>query len=78
MALPLRFIGTLPTACTASLWNMTPASSAICAICSTGNSVPVSLLAHITETMATSSSSSAAYSSRFRRPFLSTLSLCTV
>ncbi|MNE22522.1 hypothetical protein D3C80_1157380 [compost metagenome] len=55
-----RSSGTLPTACTASVWNITPNSSAMRAISSTGNSVPVSLLAHITETTATSSLSRAA------------------
>ncbi len=45
-------IGILPTACTASVWNITPAAFANAAISSTGKIVPVSLLAHITETTA--------------------------
>jgi hypothetical protein len=53
-----RSIGILPTACTASVWNMDAARCAISAISSTGKMVPVSLLAHIAETMATRSLSS--------------------
>ena len=47
-----RSIGTLPTACTASVWNSAPASCAISASCSTGKIVPVSLFAHMIEAMA--------------------------
>ena len=52
MAVVFRLIGTLPTDCTASVWNRAPWPWASSAISSTGNSVPVSLLAHITETTA--------------------------
>ena len=78
MLLFLRSIGTLPTACTASVWNRTPAACASSAISSTGNRVPVSLLAHITETMATRSDSSRVYSSRSSRPLPSTFRLWTL
>ena len=68
----LRSIGTLPTACTASVWNITPAALASSAISSTGKKLPVSLLAHITDTTATRSVSSRLYSSRSTRPLPST------
>ena len=73
MQVSLRLIGTLPTAWTASVWNMTPAERASSAISSTGNRVPVSLLAHITETMATRSDSRSMYSRMLSRPRPSTL-----
>ena len=68
----LRSIGSLPTACTASVWNITPASWAISAICSTGKIVPVSLLAHMKEAIATFGESLARYASRSMRPWPST------
>ena len=52
ISVAFRSIGILPTACTASVWNSAPASCAIFASRSTGNSVPVSLFAHITEAIA--------------------------
>ena len=73
-----RLIGIFPTACTASVWNMIPFAAANSAISNTGNRVPVSLLAHITETTATRSCSNDLYSSRSTRPFLSTRNLWTM
>ena len=71
-------MGILPTACTASVWNMMPLAAASSAISTTGKIVPVSLLAHITETIATRSFSSDLYSSMSSRPRLSTFSLWTI
>jgi hypothetical protein len=73
--------GSTPTACTASVWNGTPCSAATAASAATGCTVPTSLLAHITETIATVSgpaSSSAARSvSGCTRPCRSTGSQLT-
>ena len=52
-----------------------PLAAAISAICSTGKMVPVSLLAHITETMATRSFNRERYSSMSMRPLLVHLQL---
>jgi hypothetical protein len=42
--------GSLPSACTASVWKTTPASRQRAPISSTGWMVPTSLFTHITET----------------------------
>ncbi len=78
MDVPSRSMGTLPTAWTASVWNMTPAEWASSAISSTGNRVPDSLLAHMTETMATRSESRSMYSRMLSRPLPSTLRVWTL
>ena len=49
-----RLMGTLPTACTASVWKRTFFLWTRAAISSMGNITPVSLLAHMVETMAVS------------------------
>ena len=47
-------IFSLPGVCTASVWNSTPLRWQIAATSRTGNRTPVSLFAHITDTMAVS------------------------
>ena len=52
IAVSLKFIGTLPVACTASVWKSAPALCASAANSAIGKIVPVSLFAHISEATA--------------------------
>jgi len=62
----------LPTACTASVWQRAPAACASSAISATGWITPVSLFTIWIETSATSGRISARKRSRSSRPFAST------
>ena len=54
MSTGVRFMssGAFPATCTASVWTTAPHSLAISAISRIGNTVPVSLFAHMAETSA--------------------------
>jgi hypothetical protein len=67
-----REMGSLPTACTASVWKIAPLALASLAISSTGKTTPVSLLAHMTLTMAVSSRMASAAWLKSRLPWRST------
>ena len=62
------WIGTLPTACVASVWNSTPRSRAILPISRMGWMTPISLLAYITLTRTVFSVMAARRASRSIRP----------
>ena len=66
-----------PTAWTASVWKRVPFERQISAASSIGKSVPVSLLAHIRETIAVSSRIARSRSSRSIKPSESTSSHVT-
>ena len=70
-------MGTLPPACTASVWTVTPRRRHISAISLIGKSTPGSLFAHITDTMAVSSLRLASSRSRSSIPAPSTGSSVT-
>ncbi len=64
----LTSISTLPTACTASVWNSTPRSRQMAPISGIGWMVPISLLAYMIETRAVSGRMASATSAGSTRP----------
>jgi hypothetical protein len=65
-------IGSLPNACTASVWKSAPHALAASASAGTSCTTPISLLIHITEHIATSPPSAAAKASARTVPVAST------
>ena len=65
-------MGSFPAACTASVWNSTPFALHTLPISATGSTVPISLLANMTDTASVLSVMASATCSADTRPCLST------